>query len=374
MRRASILVVSFDLSNNSVGRAYIMAEVLGRYYDVEILGPASRGVVWEPLAQDSSVKYTIRSPYECFRSLLTTRADAIYAIKPLGTSYGVSLLARSFRHRPLLLDIDDWELGFFLDYQSRRGMLRSARRIRNPNNITSTWLLDKLSRSADHITVSNRFLQRRFGGDLIPHFRDTSQFDPAKFDQELIKTELGLGHRKVVLFLGTPRRHKGISQLADAIGRLSRTDVTLLIVGAAEAQVDRLPKNGFVSVLGQQPFKDIPKFLAAADLVVLFQSGSLSSQGQVPAKVFDAMSMAKPIIASNVSDLPVILDGCGELVEPGDVGSLTHTMGALLDDPVRATDLGRRARERCVAEYSYDAVGPRLRDIVASALQSAGRR
>ena len=373
MRRASILLVSFDLSNNSFARTYILADVLREYYDVEILGPASRGVLWEPLAQDPSVKCTIRSPYHCFRSVLSTSADVVYAIEPLGTSFGTSLLARTHNRRPLLLDIDDWEWGFRLDW-SLGGKLKSAARVWDPNNLTSVWVLDKLARRANRITVSNLFLQRRFGGDLIPHFRDTGQFDPARYDQQMIKAQLGLSSQKVVLFLGTPMRHKGISQLADAIGRLNRTDVSLLIVGATGEQADRLPKQAFVKVLGRQPFKDIPRFLAAADLVVLFQSGSPTGQGQLPAKVFDAMSMAKPIIASSVSDLPVILEGCGEIVRPGDVQALADAMGALLLDPGRAAEMGRRAREKCVAQYSYDAIGPRLRDVVEGALRGAPRR
>ena len=33
-------------------------------------------------------------------------------------------------------------------------------------------------------------------------------------------------------------------------------------------------------------------------------------------KVFDAMDMEKPIIATDVADLQLILDGCGLVVEP----------------------------------------------------------
>mgnify|MGYP003694724449 CR=1 FL=1 len=39
--------------------------------------------------------------------------DLLYASKPRPTSYGAALLARRRRARPLLLDIDDWEVGFF---------------------------------------------------------------------------------------------------------------------------------------------------------------------------------------------------------------------------------------------------------------------
>jgi glycosyltransferase involved in cell wall biosynthesis len=39
--------------------------------------------------------------------------------------------------------------------------------------------------------------------------------------------------------------------------------------------------------------------------------------GQIPAKLFDAMAMAKPIVATDVNDFAGILDGCGLVVKPG---------------------------------------------------------
>ncbi len=362
-----MLIVSFDLSNNSLGRAFILANALRPYCEVEIMGPATRGVIWEPLADDTSLTVTVRRPVDCLRRLLTTDADVVYAVKPLVNSFGLSLAAKPFNRKRLVLDIDDWEWGDWLHYHgSRRARLRSARRIADPNNICYVWMLDKLTGMADRITVSNRFLQGRFGGELIPHFRDTTAFDPVLYDHEHCKQELGLAGRQVVLFLGTPRRHKRLEQLAEAIRRLERSDVAMLVVGATDVQAGRLPRDEFVKVLGLQPFHEIPRFLAAADVIALFQMPSRSAAGQVPAKVFDAMAMAKPIVASAVSDLPSILDGCGELVEAGDIDALTQAMRALLDDPGRAAELGRRARERCVERYSVDAVAPVLRDLVLS--------
>jgi glycosyltransferase involved in cell wall biosynthesis len=375
MDRRRVLMVSFDLSNNSLGRVAILANALSRYFEVGVLGPATKGVVWEPLADDRSLTVTMCRPADCLRRLLTTDADVVYAVKPVVNSFALSLAAKQFNHRPLILDVDDWEWGFCLDYLgSRRARLRSARRVTDPNNLCYVWALDRLACVADRITVSNRFLQRRFGGELIPHFRDTVAFDPDRYDHELCKRELGLGGRKVVLFLGTPRRHKGLEQLAEAIRRLGRPDVTLLIVGASDEQAGRLPHDEFVTVLGQQPFHDIPRFLAAADVVALFQTLSPSTLGQVPAKVFDAMAMARPVVASAVSDLPEILDGCGELVEAGDVDALTRAIGSLLDDPRRAAELGRRARRRCVERYSVDAVAPALRRVVLSCAPVSRRR
>ena len=53
--------------------------------------------------------------------------------------------------------------------------------------------------------------------------------------------------------------------------------------------------------------------------------------------------------------IPEILDGCGLLVEPGDVPGLAAAIGRLLGDSARAEALGAKARERCVERYSYQA-------------------
>jgi glycosyltransferase involved in cell wall biosynthesis len=86
----------------------------------------------------------------------------------------------------------------------------------------------------------------------------------------------------------------------------------------------------------------------------------------MPMKVFDAMAMGKPIVASAVSDLPHVLDGCGLLVPPGDVDGLARAIGYLVSHPEEARTLGDRARARCVETYSIGQIGKSLCDIVRS--------
>ena len=46
-------------------------------------------------------------------------------------------------------------------------------------------------------------------------------------------------------------------------------------------------------------------------------------------------------------------DLCGLVVEPGNVPALAGAIKRLLDNPDEAAALGRRARERCEAHYSF---------------------
>jgi len=373
-----ISILTFDLSDNATGRADLLARLLAPRWQVEVVGPRFGGGVWGP-ARDGGVAYRDLAVdgarrYPRFARVWTDLAasadgDVLYASKPRATSYGAALLARRRRRRPLLLDIDDWEVGFFRR-SGAWGTLGRSLNLANPNGLPWTWLMERLVGRADAITVASRFLERRFGGTLIPHVRDTEGWDPARYDRAEARGRLGLGRERVVMFLGTPRAHKGVDDLVEAVG-LMKGDVRLVLVGAAGGEASRWAGRPWVRVVGEIPFDDVPRYLVAADAVAVPQRATTDTIGQVPAKVFDAMALARPIVSTAVSMIPEILDGCGVLVPPGDVVALAAALTRLLDDPAAAAELGRRARERCRAHYSFAAARAALFPLVERAASAA---
>ena len=356
-----VSVLCFDCSDNAAGRADLLARLLRPECDVEVVGPTFDGGVWAPVG-DGTVKYRTVPGSKYPRFLGTLRSlvkladgDLLYASKPRPTSYGAGLLARRARRRPLLLDIDDWEVGFF--YRSGVwGRLGRFLNLANPNGLPWTWLMERLTGRAQAITVASRFLQQRFGGVLIPHVRDTEEWRPERYRPEPGRARLGVGAERVVMFLGTPRAHKGIDDLAEAMRILARPDLVLAVVGCApeSAAARAFASLGrSVKLIPEIPFGEVPLYLTAADVVAIPQRSGPDTVGQVPAKVFDAMALGRPIVSSRVSMIPEILDDCGVLVEPGDPPALARAIAWLLDHPAEALALGGKARERCVARYSY---------------------
>src|SRR5664279_1965854 len=111
MRR--IVFFSHDLSLNCLGRAHILAKALQEDYDVEIVGPAKSGAIWFPVQSDSSIPIRIVPSNRLKDIASEADGDILYAVKPKAASLGAALLARRRQSRPLILDIDDYELGFY---------------------------------------------------------------------------------------------------------------------------------------------------------------------------------------------------------------------------------------------------------------------
>jgi len=239
-----ISVLTPDLSHNCLGRAYLLAKILQRHYEVEIVGPTFGDGIWEPVADDKSITYKpvkIRGrfkPYWQFRELAKKiDGDVIYASKPLFTSFGLGLFKKLSNRRPLILDIDDWQMGFMKEIysslslaQSFKFLATSALFFYSMSSYWNTLFGEKLSHLADEITVSNNFLQDKFSGTIVWHARDTEAFNPEKFDGSSLREKYDIDrNKKVVMFSGTPRAHKGIEDLIEAINLLQTQDVLLTL-------------------------------------------------------------------------------------------------------------------------------------------------
>jgi glycosyltransferase involved in cell wall biosynthesis len=375
MRHRRISILSPDLSGNALGRAYILAKLLQGDFDVNVVAYGERDEVWPPVKGDTTVEYrrfySGTAPGFWWRSGRTARrlidGDLLLAVKPLQQSYGLGLFARKVLGRPLLLDIDDWELGFISDsvyWEFRAYMLDWVLSARSP---LYTRLLDRMIRYADALTVSNGFLQERYGGTWIPHARDENAFGNAR---PRAGPDPGAPDRKVVLFLGTARENKGLKDLLLAWGKVSDPSARLDIVGTSpDSPIIRalLPlADSRTTFQGPVPFEGLPARIASAGVVVIPQQSVRGSWGQLPAKLIDAMAAGRPVVSTAVGDIPRWLaDGAGVVVPPGDVEALAGAIQSLLGRPEDADRLGQRARERFSRFGSFSAVRPRLVRLVS---------
>jgi len=368
-----ICLLCFNISNNSLGRTVLLARALATQHEVEIIGTSKNDYIWLPMRDiEIPIRIYRLNRYPAFFSTIRKmvremNADIFIACKLRPSSFGIALLKKWFSGKPVILDIDDWEVGFY----HRLGFWSYISRFLNfsdPNGLLYTWLMEHFVRFADSILVSNRFLQDRFTGRIIPHYRDTSVLNPEHYNGQEIKNSLGLEQNQVIMFLGTPKVHKGIDDLIQAVKTLNYPDVRLVIIGAGKFYGQRLNKSlsnpNQVIAVSKVPFRELPKYLSAADILVIPQKNTPDAIGQIPAKLFDAMAMAKPVVATKVSDIPDVLGGNGYLVEPGDPEGLSRALKHVLDNPKEAKEKGLKARQRCVELYDIKVMEAKLQSLI----------
>jgi len=157
-------------------------------------------------------------------------------------------------------------------------------------------------------------------------------------------------------FIGRVSEEKGLKDLVEAVDILrngTNHNVKAYIVGTGRQEkelkelVDRKAMKENIVFLGFQ--EDIAGWILASDVFVL---PSLTEG--TPMSLLEAMSYAKPLVASNVGGIPEVINNGvnGFLVSPGDWNSLAVTLRNLMDDAGLRKRLGVSARETIIAKYN----------------------
>ena len=365
-----ITVLSHNLSSNAVMRAHRLALAARCFAEVTMIGPVKSRGAWGALPHEPWIKSfeSMKFPkfYKTALELIEAAdGDVLIAVKPYLASYGVALLAAECRQVPIVLDIDDLDAS--LAQPAGRNLKETLEDLRDPSSMAYLRVLSRATSAASAITVASTRLQARFGGTLVPHGCPTEQFDPIAVNRQDARKQFGFSGQ-VVLFPGTRRTHKGLKPLAKSVAQIPGARLAVLCrpddYSQPEWQGLPLIRIPVIS------YRSLPALLAAADVVAIPQLDTEAAQHQMPMKVYDAMAMGKPIVASSVSDLPLVLEGCARLVPPDDVGKLTAAICDLLDHPAEARELGERARARCLEKYSMQTVAHALLEAVNHAMRT----
>jgi glycosyltransferase involved in cell wall biosynthesis len=174
------------------------------------------------------------------------------------------------------------------------------------------------------------------------------------FDEKSFMTKYRITGWPVILFLGRLNPLKGPQHLLEAAPTILKEfpDASFVFVGADQSgysetlrtQASKLEITSAVRFLGPiYDFQEKMQAYASATVFVLPTTYEGTSQA-----IFEAMSQAKPVVATNVGGIPYqITDGVeGFLVEYGDSRALAGKIAEVLKDPALAAELGRRGKER----------------------------
>ncbi len=180
------------------------------------------------------------------------------------------------------------------------------------------------------------------------------------------RRELGFDpERELVVYTGGLLEWKGADLLVDVARSMPETQ--FVIAGGMEKDVERVKvrADGIANlrVDGFQAPARVPLYLAAADLAVVPNRSQplISSKYTSPLKVFEAMAMGVPLVASDLPSLREILEHERDalLVPPDDANALAAGVRRMLDDEPLRERIRERLLERAV-DNTWDARAKRI--------------
>lgn len=194
---------------------------------------------------------------------------------------------------------------------------------------------------------------------IIRNGVDTSFFDPSKYAARKIL------HKGVVIgYVGGLIAWQGLDLLIDALFDLKKEEIEigLVVVGDGpmrskwESLTRKRNLHDRVRFIGLVPFNQVPKYIAGFDIgysgQVPMQFGKMYCS---PLKLYEYMSMAKPVISSaNEDAINAVVHGeTGYLYVQEDKESLKEVLRQAYNERNRFHKMGQRARKEVETKHSW---------------------
>lgn len=161
---------------------------------------------------------------------------------------------------------------------------------------------------------------------------------------------------RLVGFTGSLRPWHGLDLAIDALGHLPGVDLVVAGEGDVraelEARAERLHVSDRVHWLGHVPHDRIAAFLASLDVAVA-PYPRLEKFSFSPLKLYEYLAAGVPVVASDIGQIPGVIDEFGVLVPPGDAVALAGAIDDVLARPDEARRAAAAGREWVLARHGW---------------------
>ncbi|MBI5159753.1 glycosyltransferase family 4 protein [Candidatus Micrarchaeota archaeon] len=295
----------------------------------------------------------------------------VHALKPNLYSYVPALIHAKTSKCKIVLDCDEWDAltlkdaGFPL-YQIKLAQKLEKSALKHANAIIVSNELTKNER------IPEQYHEKTF---YVPNGVDTSEFKPImQTSKKNARSKTSTKNKFNATYLGTLYKTGQIRPIIEAVKRMGGDDVQFTFIGPGNieeikkmlgAHAEKCVFTGFAER------KKIPEMLSQADALLAPFPNLPSLRYASNMKVFEYMAMQKPIIASEVGELPRVLENgkAGYLVEPGNAGQLLEAINAIKQNPEKAESKARRARQLAVEKYDWRVLARKVKKIHEEIIQ-----
>lgn len=296
------------------------------------------------------IPYALTMMYLFFRvieKLIQLKPYVVVIDAPSPYSGFLGVVCSRVLNKKLLTEYNDLQAFYALDVLENKKSLivRNLLVSIEDFNIKSGWKVTATTNFIKDYAV-NRDLRKDI--TVIPDGVDSKVFHP-KIDGRNIRKKFGIEKEmKLCIYSGRIEKSVGAEIILQTSKLLEkRKDIKFMIVGEGNLQIiNKLSKCKNVVMTGLIPKGNVPEYLAAADIVLVPLSNTIASHSFSPLKLFEALAMGKPVIASAVSGVKEVIthnfDGILVSNNPEDWAS---AIIYLIENSRKASFVGRNGRE-----------------------------
>jgi len=232
----------------------------------------------------------------------------------------------------------------------------------------------RLARAADAVvTVSDPYAQilgRVLGRPVDAVVRNAAMVDRPEAEttaeevqrSDTVARRFGLADdQRIVLYIGQVMRGRGLRQLFEAISLID--DAHLVVAGFGpdyeryQTMAAALPHAERIHFGGSVTPAEIPLWTRGADVSAMpVQPDTLNHRFNTPTKLYDAMGVGVPVVASKLPGISPIVNetGCGVLCDPADPADVARAIREVIDaPPEERTALRMRCLSAARDRYSW---------------------
>ena len=212
----------------------------------------------------------------------------------------------------------------------------------------------------DHVTAMGAgeraiLIENVMGGDVE---------EPPQSSPEQIRQRWNIAPNvPLILYTGTFEAYQGLEVLLAACAIVARThpDARALVVGGRPEQIELMRAKAPAQAVfaGYQPAREIPAYLAAADIL----ASPRISGTNTPLKIYSYLRSGRPIVATDLLTHTQVLDRDTALLVKPDPDAFAAGLVRLIENPQLRQQLASAACHRARARYSRDAYVARTREV-----------
>jgi glycosyltransferase involved in cell wall biosynthesis len=319
---------------------------------------------------------------------LSARRNSLHHLPNLDCAIGSSptffaaMAARDCARRqgiPFVMEVRDLWPAIFRDL----GVVRN----RLVLNLLERWEMSLYKDASKIITVTESFRENLVARGVpekkvatITNGADIDYWDPAKAHPEELRTRLGLGGKFVVLYIGAHGISQALGVYLRVAGKLASDERIQFVFVGDGAEKDGLTREAaslglknvrFLPPVGSSEVRD---HYAMADLCLVPLRSIPLFESFIPSKMFEIMSMGRPIMGSLGGEAARILERSGgaRVVAAEDDGAIAASIGELIQSSDVLGQMGEAGRWFVAEEYSRRRLSEKYLQILGELRASSG--